>query len=335
MPEKIFIEINRTCTKDCYYCYNSKRVKSPTYPDTNKIIDAVLRLSNKRRDIGLVFSGGEPVLNLMDIIKIISVLNPLYPRLQTTLITNIDTLSSDFVKFLQMVNPYLVLSFNKNTKTLIKEILKLINKDHILIRFTLTPENIGYISDEIKQIISAKILCGISPAYGIAWGTGDLKRLTTIYFELAARHYCNYIVDFIKVPKKGFCKSLDTPNAIDINGNIYPCHRAIYFDKLNINESKFISECNDCPAGRFCTPCVYKNIPGEGCKIRVAIAPAYELLLKKRRKAMKKKVKITHKGRTYAIPERVLKRYLEAKGNSKKSRTNIRNFYELGESDCY
>lgn len=335
MPEKIFIEINRTCTKDCYYCYNSKRLKSPTYPDINKIIPAVLKLSNKRRDVRLVFSGGEPVLNLMDIIKIISVLNPLYSRLQTTLVTNIDTLSLDFVKFLQMVNPYLVLSFNKNTKTLIKEILKSINKDQILIRFTLTPENISYINDEIKQITLDKILCGISPAYGVAWDASDLKRLTTIYFELADRYYCNYIVNFIKVPKRGFCKSLDTPNAIDINGNIYPCHRAIYFDRLNINESRFISECSDCLASRFCIPCVYKNIPGEGCKIRVAIAPVYELLLEERRNSVKKRMRITHKGRTHPIPQRVLKIYLKTKGNLKKNRTNIRNFYELGESDCY
>ncbi len=335
MLDKIFIEVNRTCHKNCYYCYNTIKRGAPSSPEIKQIISSVQKLSGKRKSIGLIFSGGEPLLNINDIKDIAEKLRPFYPGLRITIITNVDKYTEDFISFINHYKPYLVISYNSKTNSFLNYLLKMIDREKIFVRFTITPENVESIYNKIKLVISKYILCGISPAYGIEWDEKSLKSLQDLYFKLSSRRHRNYITDFINIPGRGICKSLKNPNAIDINGKIHPCHRAIYLSKKDIQDGKFTSECKFCPAYKHCKPCIYKEIPGRGCKIRVAISPVYELLLKTRRREMKKKVKITHKGKTYLIPEKVLKHYIKSKNSLKKSRKNSRNFYELGESDCY
>jgi len=332
--QPIFIEINRTCDKDCHYCYNKRKTSIPTRPDINRILLSVIKLSGEKRNIRLVFSGGEPTKNLNDITLLIEKLRTRRYRPKITIITNVDNISEEFKRFIRVYNPSIVLSFNDASIENIKTIRRIKTRAQIFVRFTLSPNNINSIARYIIILLQQKIQIGLSPAYGIDWDTKSLNKLSDIYFFLLNHQNYNLIYDFDNPPERRICESLSQPNAIDINGDIHPCHRAIYL-KRDIQKSKFVEQCFGCPAYQYCIPCIYKDIPGEGCKIRVAISPAYKILYEWRKKAMKKKVKITYKGKKYEIPQAVIKQYIKDKKNSGSSKKNNRNFYELGESDCY
>jgi len=336
--KKIFIEISRRCNKNCYYCYNTKKGRHFKSPDTNKILSSIIELSGREKDLGLVFSGGEPAYNISEIDSIILELKKRHYKTNITLITNVETYNKKILSFLYRHKPYLVLSYNKKVFTNLHKITKILTKEHIFVRFTITPENTIRIYTGIKKCLKKGLNTGISPAYGINWNKYSLKSLANLYSKLASDKDRNLIYDFNKILSgeqklRKYCQSLYNPDAIDFYGNIHSCHRAIYFPQKNIKKSLFNNKCKLCPAYKFCTPCVFKDIPGKGCKIRVAISPAYELLYNERRLIMKKKVKIQYKGKKIEVPENIIKKYLKTNKNSK--RKSGRNFYELGESDCY
>ncbi|MCX7944603.1 MAG: radical SAM protein [Deltaproteobacteria bacterium] len=335
---KVYIEISRTCYKGCYYCYNTKKIASDLKPDIQKIINSVIKLSAEDKNLNLIFSGGEPIYNLEGIKSITKELSGMGLKIKSTIITNTEFLTKDLVDFINSNRPYLVLSFNKMTPKILKDINKLLPKDRILIRFTITPENSKNILSEIAATLSLKYLIGISPAFGIPWDDKSLKILSTLYTKLALQKNSNYIYDFAKLQYTSAnnhreCPSIQKSNAIDIFGNIYPCHRAINFPDKEIQQGRFKPGCESCPAYRFCTPCVFKDIPGDGCKIRIAISSVYNALYYRWRYRMKKKIRIYYKGKKYEVPETILKKYTKMKKST--SKKNSRNFYELGESDCY
>ncbi len=336
--KKIFVEISRRCHKSCYYCYNNKKTDKEVRPDIKRIIESVIALAGDEKRLSPVFSGGEPVFSLDEIEKILLQLRESGYILYPVLITNTEHISTDFKEFIIRYKPYLVLSFNKKTKTLLNEFKLLCPQKNLFIRFTITPKNLDSVYKNIKVLTDKMYSVGISPAYGILWTDHSLQKLGRLYLELLNLRNIELIYDFHKIlhtrdKNPELCNSLMTSNAVDIYGNIHSCHRAIYFPERDIQESQFREDCELCPAYRFCTPCIFKDIPGEGCKIRVAISPAYELLYNLRRSGMKKKAKISYKGKKYEIPETVLKKY--TKGKRSPTKRNPRNFYELGESDCY
>ncbi len=336
--KKIFIEISRNCDKDCYYCYNSKKGKKDIVPETHRILDSIKNISKNEKEINLTFSGGEPTNKISEIIDILLKLKEDGFRVTPALITNTESLNQEFYKFAITFKPFIVLSYNKKTTTLLRKLNSILPSNHLFVRFTITPKNVKSIYKDINSIISENYYIGISPAYGIEWNNSSLLELKNLYSRLIKMKGMELIYDFEKIlhigiNKDKICKSLKEPNAIDINGKIYPCHRAIYFPQMDILKGRFDSNCIKCKAKRFCIPCVFKDIPGDGCKIRIAISNAYEILLN-RRSEMKKKVKILYKGKRFEVPEAVLKKYSVQKKKNP-NRKNNRNFYELGESDCY
>lgn len=339
--KKIFVEISRTCKKDCYYCYNSKKGRKNIVPNLLNIIDSIKKLAGKNKKINITFSGGEPTNKIKEITEILLELKKYDYQVHPTIITNIENLNNSINSFILGFHPYIVLSYNNKNHILIEKLRQILPKKNIFVRFTITPENVDHIYEQIMKIIKKGYYIGISPAFGIRWSNQKLLELRNLYIALTKNKERELIYDFYKIDtvndnNKGdmLCKSLKEPNAIDINGKIYPCHRAIYFPELNIQKSEFISKCKSCKAKLFCTPCIYKKIPGVGCKIRLAILPAYEILLNQRRTLMKKKIRITYKGKKFEIPETVLKKYSTPKKKETNKKDN-RNFYELGESDCY
>lgn len=336
---KIFIEVSRKCRKNCDYCYNTYKTGKDIKPDIERIKNSIISIAKSDKCPNLIFSGGEPVNSLDRIEDIVLSLRKLGYKPSLTLITNTERLSNELLNFINEFRPYLVLSFNKRTNFLLENLSKLYTKKNIFIRFTITPKNLRFIYRDIKEITNNKFFVGVSPAYGVEWDDDSIGRLKELYLNLLKLKNIDFIYDFRKILESDsknskICPSLKRKNAIDIFGNMFNCHRAIYFPLLDIRQSKFKKSCRLCPAYKFCTPCIYKEIPGNGCKIRVAISSVYEILYFIRRSMMRKKLKITYKGKKYEIPETIIKKYSKIK-KSNSNKKNLRNFYELGESDCY
>lgn len=206
------------------------------------------------------------------------------------IVTNGSLLDEEFISYMSNDNFSLLLSWDgmPNTQnhhrknsghvdyaSIIEKNARLLNKELInfSVRMTYTPETVAELSENIKYVLNAGIThIGFVPTYESIWSEESihvLKSQLSIVIEIFLEYYKRGIIlhfqplmNFLhcfnnnghdKPLNHFYMHSCHTDTlAVDVSGDIYPCHRFVAFDQKskyilgNINDNNFsVDKYND------------------------------------------------------------------------------------------
>lgn len=306
------IFVTNRCNLSCKYCFNdggqstlilSKEIDKSVFKDA---IDYIASHSNT--EVGLSFFGGEPLINFNLIKDIVSYCETFDKKWEYTITTNGTLLTYDIAIFFYEHNFKVVVSYDgelqdsyrksisgKKMRSLIKENIYLLSnilpRKNLSLRCTLTHDMIPYVEGIIDEAISLNTRIG----FGIvALPENNSMNITsddaTKYFEiyskkvkeqLSARNVKNLtsimsggLRNLLLGRKKIFsCKLGMNTISINLNGDIYACHRfvgeenykigTIQDDIVNNKRDLYILRTVD--NRNICSNCWARYLCGGGC----------------------------------------------------------------------
>lgn len=103
-PSSLLLKLTGACNLKCAYCYDYERERFEARADFDRICGAISLLLAKRQDLGLVFHGGEPLLQfdlIQAIVKFALMVAGDRNRLRFSIQTNGTLFTTDIVRFLE------------------------------------------------------------------------------------------------------------------------------------------------------------------------------------------------------------------------------------------
>lgn len=239
------IWVTEKCNLCCSYCYEGEK----RYIDMNdEVIEKTISFIHKNMEQSkanmINFHGGEPLLAIDNIIKIITSCNKI-GRFRYSLTTN-GTIVNDFVlDELKKKHIYVSLSIDgtkeihdcnrkkhngSGTYNTAVECLKALQDRDIdvRVRMTVTPETVSAIYNSVMSIadLNAKTIVAMIDLYDDHWTDSLLdvlkEQLIMIHIDLKEKSEFSFYSD-LKMKKKGFCDGGITNFNISADGMIYPC----------------------------------------------------------------------------------------------------------------
>lgn len=229
--------LTRNCNLKCNYCYEGKQIESRmSFETAKKTIDYI-----KPKNITLF--GGEPLLETDLLLQILEYATP--KSIQCGIITNGTLITNQMLEKLKGYNMGWCISLDghelSNNMHRSKfhsvmsgvDLLKKYDKV-ISVRATITPSNLKYLSENYQFFLNNDIL-----SVQFQWVSGmefskedyklfetETKKVKKIYDENKSRGLKLIFGHFNRATK--FCGYGSEIMAVDTNGDIYPCHRAIF-----------------------------------------------------------------------------------------------------------
>lgn len=329
----ITLMLMQGCNLACKYCFGDegtyKNIGSMDLNTAKKSIDFLIENSPSNR-VNLIFFGGEPLLRFDLIKKIVNyckeIENASEFKFYYSMTTNGTLLNNEINNFIieNKINTMISIDGNKdhnsdrvypNGKSAYKDIIDktsyLRDKGILSARATITPKNLDIVKvfehlndlnfrdipisaadnildeNEYKEYIDENIKLINQFRTYISNGQIDTaKKIKMIYRVLKQIHFSQ---------KQSYpCGAAINSVAIDINGDIYPCHRFVSYDKFKIGNVFFnhvdnthfvnkvfdystkFTECESCVAKHFCRcGCPYENHENTGIINRPSIRQCY------------------------------------------------------------
>ena len=268
---QLSVVLTYNCNLKCKYCFVSDKSLFDT------IDFATVRLgvdmwksffSGGKQKLGVLFTGGEPLLNKGLLLSIMDELEKCYPELQFEfhITTNGTLLTEDFLRRIVQKNVFLCVSVDGDAKSNEERIVnskalfdsieqniityaKSLNKYRFRVRMTITPNNVGRFYDNIGYLVKLGVEnIHFSPNYEESWDNNSFE----LYFNTWNRlgKFCNegiilepfqsFFVNGVNKqgPYEHDCSFLPT---ITPNGDVYYCPRYAgkRIEKLgNVNDPK-------------------------------------------------------------------------------------------------
>jgi uncharacterized protein len=252
--ESITLNITEQCNLYCNYCFERHKSNKFMSIDTLKHILTSLDISKLKQ---ISFFGGEPLLNWKLIKECVLYFNErnLHPFFGIT--TNLTLLIDDMLDFIDDFNIHVMVSLDGmkeyhdlhrcNTWDLvISNLQKLLDRDlhHLIeIRYTLHPDVAHHLFDGVKNIADMGLnYINPVPVTDVPWTDEQLQAFDENHQKLLP-----YYIDLLKTERNISIKDIDDvlylilepmPDAdigcnlnarnwiaIDVDGNVYPCHR--------------------------------------------------------------------------------------------------------------
>ncbi len=262
------LNITDDCNLNCIYCFTKDRLHdSKCYMKIEtalKALDMLIERSDPSSVLQVDFFGGEPLLNLDLIKKVIDYAKTLPRKIKFTLTTNALLLSQEIIKYLNSENISLILSLDGDKKTQdinrrtvsgnsawdtvitnIKNAVHSRDGENYYVRGTFTRENLDLTSIASCYVANGLNKFSLEPAKGRQEDSWAVTGEDTQYIKKEYEKLALYLHD---VRQKGqkvdffhFNVYLDTPLcsprrlsgcgagveylSVDPNGEIYPCHQ--------------------------------------------------------------------------------------------------------------
>lgn len=311
----IELMVCQCCNLACKYCYALEgEYQNPGWMSTDtgkKAIDFLFEHA-KSNSVSISFFGGEPLLNMLLIAELVEYAETLAlihdKTVSFAVTTNGTLINEEVAEFLRNHRFYISLSIDGTKmehdicrvdkhgcgsyENSIKSI-ELLEDSQITLRATSTPQNCNYveISDALFQLRKTDFFIG--EAMNCFCTDEDLGKVEKAYNDLItyffkslqageiAKCRCNLLIyqNLKKIAhfKKRCCScsSLIGTIAVDIQGNIYPCHRFVGSSHYlgNLLSGKFDAEAADIEFTQNfllqnrvgCSECWAQNLCAGGC----------------------------------------------------------------------
>ena len=272
-PLKTFsLFVTENCNLDCDYCFFDKRDKKEISVDTaQRAVDFFLEQSKDENNLHLSFWGGEPLLSLRLIKRLVDYTTRKAQMAGKTIHysmpTNCTAFNEDALDFIKSRNISLSLSIDgtRTSQSLrrtvkghssyhtVKENLKLIEMmgvSHLAsVRKTVTPDTVVNLHKDILFFLDHGLRrITFSPVMETEWPEKKLEIFEEQQLKIADHWIRSLSVDepfsiklwdemlieriFSKRPEL-FCEAGVSVLAADVNGHLFPCHRFVYYDHLN------------------------------------------------------------------------------------------------------
>lgn len=264
---KLFVYLNNYCNLKCSYCFYHDNHKSKI--DTrkfNKVLNIFLKISNTP---SITILGGEPLLNMNDLIKIIKISNE--KNIPITIFTNATKINKTYKKITEKYNIHTVVSIDgdksttdksrkfRNTKrsvynTVIKNLKDLDMIDKVSVNMVITPQNVNKLSNNLKHLHEIGFnSIGISLDYSSLWSNKDIltlkkefKKVFIHYITLLNNHNPYKFINIYEIIEKIKNKNISPCSNLILasDGNLYPCDKILYTNvkKLKIDKRNILIE---------------------------------------------------------------------------------------------
>lgn len=284
----IDIFVTERCNLDCKYCFHSQTPRDMS----DETMEATLDFFDGKitEDCIINLFGGEPFLREDFCYKWIHKIRERFPNVRFSMSTNgvkfADLLMDDLKK------PYMDLQISydgvcqdmyRGQNDIVVENIKRyaseLTKDDFHLRLTFTNETVGTLYESVKLMhsLGARRMSH-QAVIEDTWKPEDFKvykeQLLKIYDYTdknpdAQVYFCQ--CDRVTNTKNSICSMGKGLVAVDAEGDLYPCHRAIKFPEFRmgsvhdevLNRGRFYSMvipgCNNCFAQPTCHPCVIAN----------------------------------------------------------------------------
>ena len=242
------IWVTEKCNLCCTYCYEGKKRCIDMNDEViGKTVSFIQKNMEQNKSNMINFHGGEPLLAIDSILKIISSCNTL-GRFSYSLTTNGTVLNEHILDELKKNNVYISLSIDGT-----KEVHDLNRKKHdgsgtyeyaiealealqerdidVRVRMTVTPDTASSLYESVMDIanLNAKTIVAMIDLYDKRW-TDELldtlqEQLVMIYTALKDNDKTefSFYSDIKKRTKKGLCDGGITNFNISADGKLYPC----------------------------------------------------------------------------------------------------------------
>lgn len=241
------IWVTEKCNLSCSYCYEDKKRYIDMDDEVLEKTVSFIRENMEQSKTNIAnFHGGEPLLAIDSIMKIIKLCNKI-GKFNYSLTTN-GTIVNDFVlDELKKNHVYVSLSidgtkeihdFNRKNyngsgtyNTAIKCLKALQDRDiNVRVRMTVTPETVSVIYNSVMSIadLHAETIVAMIDLYDDRWTDSLLdvlkEQLIMIHMDLQKRKKSEFsFYSDLKTKKKGLCDGGITNFNISADGIIYPC----------------------------------------------------------------------------------------------------------------
>lgn len=301
------IFLTERCNLKCDYCYvkqeNGKDI------DEKTLIKAInFGFDSSSEELTFWLFGGEPFLNVPLLLKAIALIlkknKKFKKKLHITVLTNGTVFDDTFAKFwsdhacisLQISLDGLRQAHDSHRKfsngrgsfnIVFTNISRYLNyRKDLHVRMTITPESVFNLSESFLALLNKGIRSmAICPVHEVNWSKKDVavykdeyKKITSLIAECLKNKEAIYFSNmrFDTIQQQVPCGAGRYFMAIDVEGNIYPCHRFKYLDRdfkignvlKGLDKSKLkpyenlvladISECNKCQVNN-CDTCIAMN----------------------------------------------------------------------------
>lgn len=254
--------ITEKCNFRCTYCFERDHAIRRDMDDG--VLDRLPGFVMTNHIDGINFFGGEPFLVFDKIKKIIAGLDKENLKVKYSITTNGSLIGSEHIDFIKDNNINIIFSFDgiqprqdkcrKNTQgdgtfSLLESRMPLLvelseSTNRVSVRVTVSPDNILSLADSIAYIVDVgfkRIV--LSPDYCTDWSEAQLNaydnelvKIQDIYihspkpfsFELFEKYVR---ANIYKQKTPWTCYAGLNKCAIDVEGNLYPCHRFVHLDK--------------------------------------------------------------------------------------------------------
>jgi uncharacterized protein len=270
IAKSMLIFITDKCNLQCRYCYVSRtHTKTISIENAKKAVDFLLINSGKYKEVSMNLFGGEPLLELDLLEKLIEYAvnraKKFGKEIHINLSTNGLLLEERALDLIEKYNIFLFLSFDGDKEShdlnrvfasgqgsfsslLLKseEILEKLYPN-VITRITVTPETVSNFSRNIQFLINLGFK---RIAYSFAWEQNWNNERISLFkkeFEKVGEIWKKHIIDedFLWLQPLGdYIKKIEDPNvivhlfahpcfderfAVTVDGEIFPCHRFAEF----------------------------------------------------------------------------------------------------------
>lgn len=310
-PSGLTLMVSQECNLRCKYCYGEggeyNNKGKMTFEIAKKAIDYFVKVS-KVDKVGICFFGGEPLTNFVLIKEIIdytkSIENYINKKFHFSITTNGTLLTNKIKKFLLDNNIFITISLDgtkevtdsnryyiskKGVYDVIKSNINKLDKK-VVVRATIAPPNydmkksINHLVKDLKlnsvawavadNLLTEEDFYKISESYNKLldelWNTIKLKKYNEV------KKYSMFMNNLRKFSKDGIrikcCGAANNMIAIDINGDVYPCHRFVGLKRYVLTNVDSNTKFNEKIFSKMdlknfdkCKYCIARNICGGAC----------------------------------------------------------------------
>ena len=262
--------VTEACNLDCSYCFSGKRNRGEiAFHTARKAVDFLLEQSENEKSLDLTFFGGEPLLSLGLLDRLVEYTNREARRAGKTvrysMPTNCTLFDRNTLSFILNRNIFLSLSIDgarrsqslrrtgdgRSSFPVVRKNIERIKSEGmhelVKVRKTVTPQSAGDLYEDILYFLGHGLRnITFSPVMEVQWPEPQLELFEQQQMRVAehwvrcldaAEPFSIQLWDemlaervFGKRPDF-FCQAGVSMLAVDITGRLFPCHRFVYYDQ--------------------------------------------------------------------------------------------------------
>ena len=263
--------VTENCNLACDYCFLNKRDKKEINVDTaHRAVDFFIQQSKDENHLHLSFWGGEPLLSLQLIQRLVDYATrkaqSAGKSIRYSIPTNCTVFNDQALEFIKSNNIYLSLSIDgtdvsqslrrtaegHSSYPAVKENLKLIEMKGVSyltsVRKTVTPDTVVNLYKDIMFFLDHGLRrITFSPVMETEWPEKKLEIFEEQQLKIAdhwirslrsdesysIKLWDEMLTERILLTKPDpWCQAGVSSLAVDVDGNLFPCHRFVYYDYL-------------------------------------------------------------------------------------------------------